>query len=145
MREGDSHRWLSRLAWFAGDRAVAVREGDRAVELLEAEPAGRELAMAYSNQAQLCMLADDVRGAVEAGSRAIELAEGLGETEILVHALNNVGAAQASRNLAGGVDKLKRSLALALENGHGGARRARLHEPGRGRGARCATTARRDG
>ena len=113
--EGDSHRWLSRLAWFAGDRAVAVREGRRAVELLEAEPPGRELAMAYSNQAQLCMLADDVRGAVEAGTRAIELAERLGETETLVHALNNVGSAEGSS--AGGGEKLKRSLALALEAG----------------------------
>ena len=115
VREGDSHRWLSRLAWFAGDRAVAVREARLALELLEAEPPGRELAMAYSNQAQLCALADDVTGAVEAGSRAIELAERLGETETLVHALNNVGSAEGP--VAGGVDKLERSLALALEAG----------------------------
>ena len=117
VREGDSHRWLSRLAWFAGDRAVAVGQARRAVELLEAEPPGAELAMAYSNQAQLCMLADDARGAIESGSRAIELAERLGETETLVHALNNVGAAEACRNLTGGGEKLKRSLALALESG----------------------------
>jgi DNA-binding CsgD family transcriptional regulator len=117
LREGDSHRWLSRLAWFAGERAVAVREARLALELLEAEPPGRELAMAYSNQAQLCVLGDDVRGAVEAGSRAIELAEQLGEMEILVHALNNVGSAEDPRNLAGDADKLKRSLALALEAG----------------------------
>jgi DNA-binding CsgD family transcriptional regulator len=61
------------------------------------------------------MLADDVRGAVEAGTRAIELAERLGETETLVHALNNVGSAEGSS--AGGGEKLKRSLALALEAG----------------------------
>src|SRR5262249_33133578 len=111
VREGDSHRWLSRLAWFAGDRAVAVREARVALELLEAEPPGRELAMAYSNQAQLCVLADDVGGAVAAGSRAIELAERLGETEILVHALNNVGSAEVCGNLADDPDKLERSLA----------------------------------
>ena len=115
VREGDSHRWLSRLAWFAGDRASAVLEARRAVELLETEPPGRELAMAYSNQAQLCMLAEDAAGAIERGSRAIELAERLGETEILVHALNNVGTAEAAGGRSDGIAKLHRSLALALE------------------------------
>lgn len=115
MREGDSHRWLSRLMWFAGDRATAVREARRAVELLETQSPGRELAMAYSNQAQLCMLAEDVAGATEAGGRAIALAERLGETEILVHALNNVGTAEAAGWRLEGVAKLKQSLALALD------------------------------
>jgi AAA ATPase domain len=49
--QGDAHRWLSRLAWFAGDNARAEDEARRAVELLEALPPGRELAMAYSNVA----------------------------------------------------------------------------------------------
>ena len=115
VREGDSHRWLSRLAWFAGDRATAVLEARHAIELLETEPPGRELAMAYSNQAQLCMLAEDVAGAIEAGSVAITLADRLGETEILVHALNNVGTAEAAMRRPDGVAKLERSLALALE------------------------------
>ena len=72
--------------------------------------------MAYSNQAQLCMLADDADGAVESGTQAIDLAERLGETEILVHALNNVGSAEAARKRPGGVAKLERSLALALDS-----------------------------
>jgi hypothetical protein len=46
---GDGHRWLSRLAWLAGDNDTAQVEGRRAVELLEREPPSRELAMAYSN------------------------------------------------------------------------------------------------
>jgi DNA-binding CsgD family transcriptional regulator/tetratricopeptide (TPR) repeat protein len=117
LREGDSHRWLSRLAWFDGDRATAVQEARLAIELLEGEPPGRELAMAYSNQAQLCMLADDMPGTIAAGTRAIELAERLGETETLAHALNNVGAAEALHYHPGGVEKLERSLALALEAG----------------------------
>jgi len=117
VREGDDRRWLSRLAWFAADRATAVREGRRAVELLEAEPPGRELAMAYSNAAQLAMLASDVGEATECGELAIALAERLGETEILVHALNNVGSAEVHGGLPGGVAKLERSLALAHEAG----------------------------
>jgi tetratricopeptide (TPR) repeat protein len=35
LRQGDAHRWLSRLAWFAGDNESAEREAAEAVELLE--------------------------------------------------------------------------------------------------------------
>jgi len=118
VREGDCRRWLSRLAWFAADRATAVREARRAVALLEAEPPGRELAMAYSNASQLAMLAGDLPEALECGELAIELAERLGETETLVHALNNVGAAGVSGRMPGATAELERSLALALEYGY---------------------------
>jgi DNA-binding CsgD family transcriptional regulator len=117
VREGDSRRWLSRLAWFDGDRVAAVTEARSAIDLLSREPPGRELAMAYSNQAQLCMLADDLPGASAAATRAIELADGLGETEILAHALTNLGGAQSLRVWPDGVAQLERSLALALEAG----------------------------
>ena len=118
VREGDSRRWLSRLTWFAGDREIAEREGRLAVELLEGEPPGRELAMAYSNASQLSMLAGRVPEALVDGDRAIALAERLGESEILVHALNNVGSAELSGQLPGGAAKLELSLALALECGY---------------------------
>jgi DNA-binding CsgD family transcriptional regulator/tetratricopeptide (TPR) repeat protein len=50
------------------------------------------------------------------GTRAIDLAEKLDATETLVHALNNVGAAELfARNEAGRI-KLEESLRLALEN-----------------------------
>jgi DNA-binding CsgD family transcriptional regulator/tetratricopeptide (TPR) repeat protein len=117
LGEGDSHRWLSRLSWFEGDNAGAEREAAEAVALLEELPPGRELAMAYSNVAQLRMLSSDVPGAVEWGERAIELAERLGETEILAHALNNVGTAEISIGAPGGAEKVERSLRLALDEG----------------------------
>lgn len=63
------------------------------------------------------MLASDVAGARDWGGRAIELAERLGETEVLVHALHNVGAAEVYANSPDGAEKLARSLALALEAG----------------------------
>jgi DNA-binding CsgD family transcriptional regulator len=117
LREGDSERWLSRLAWFHGDNRRAEEAAARAVALLEPLPEGRELAMAWSNVAQLRMLAWDRPGAVEWGTRAIALAERLGETEILVHALNNVGSSEWRDGDRSGPDKLERSLALALEAG----------------------------
>jgi DNA-binding CsgD family transcriptional regulator len=116
-RQGDAHRWLSRLIWFEGDNAAAENQARRAVELLERLEPGRELAMAYSNMAQLRMLASDQPGASTWGERALALAERLDETEIVVHALNNVGAAEMEAELAGGIAKLERSLQLALEAG----------------------------
>jgi DNA-binding CsgD family transcriptional regulator/tetratricopeptide (TPR) repeat protein len=112
-RQGDALRWLSRLAWFGGRNAEAERAGHAAVELLEGLEPGPELAMAYSNMSQLRMLADDTEAAVAWGGRAIELAERLGRGDILVHALNNVGSAEALTGSVGGRAKLERSLALA--------------------------------
>ncbi|HEX3214544.1 MAG TPA: LuxR C-terminal-related transcriptional regulator, partial [Actinomycetota bacterium] len=116
-REGDTLRWLSRLAWLQGRQAEAQRVGREAVELLDGLAPGPELAMAYSNLAQLGMLAHDVGAAVAWGGRAIELAERLGQTEILVHALNNVGTAELRAGRPSGRPTLDRSLALAEANG----------------------------
>jgi ATP/maltotriose-dependent transcriptional regulator MalT len=117
LREGDAHRWLSRLSWFRGDNAAAEREAREALELLEPLPPGRELAMAYSNNAQLGMLGGDTERAVTWGRKAIALAEQLGETEILAHALNNLGTAQYQYGDDEGRALIERSLALALDAG----------------------------
>jgi len=73
--------------------------------------------MAWSNMAQLRMLAADRDAAAIWGGQAIALAERVGDVEVVAHALNNVGAAERARGLADGTEKLERSLALALEAG----------------------------
>jgi hypothetical protein len=73
--------------------------------------------MAYSNRAQLAMLAEDNVQAMQWGERAIALAESLGDVETLVHALNNVGTAQLHAQDEQGRARLERSLRLALERG----------------------------
>jgi DNA-binding CsgD family transcriptional regulator len=117
-KEGDDLRWLSRLNWFAGDNAEAERTGREALAVLEPLPPGRELAWAYSNQAQLRMLSRDAAEAVSWGERAIALAERLDETEILVHALNNVGTAKLNVEDEDGLALVERSLALARQHGY---------------------------
>ncbi len=51
------------------------------------------------------------------GERAIELAGRLGETDTLVHALNNVGTAELLHGDLAGQAKLEQSLQLALDLG----------------------------
>jgi DNA-binding CsgD family transcriptional regulator len=73
--------------------------------------------MAYSNLAQLRMLEEDAPGAVRWGMQALALAETLGDDEIQVHALTNVGTAQYSRGEEEGRARLETSLRIALERG----------------------------
>jgi len=115
-RVGHTLRWLSRLAWVLGQKAAAQAYATEAVQVLEALPAGSELAMTYSNMAQLAMLADPAE-AIRWGERAIALSEQVGDVNTLVHALNNVGAAHLASQREHGWDLLERSLRLALEHG----------------------------
>lgn len=73
--------------------------------------------MAYSNKAQLTVLAQDTAEAIGWGERASSLAEQLGDVRTIVHALNNVGTAHLQDQHAHGWKLLERSLQLALEHG----------------------------
>ncbi|HJT58954.1 MAG TPA: AAA family ATPase [Ktedonobacteraceae bacterium] len=116
-RVGHTLRWLSRLSWFLGKSGEAQQYAAEAVHLLETFPPATELAMAYSNRAQLSMLADNITEAVQWGERAITLAESLGDAETLAHALINVGTAKLTGGDEQGRIHLERSLQLALEGG----------------------------
>ena len=114
---GQTLRWLSRISWFLGQSGEAEVYAAEAVQLLETLPPGVELAMAYSNRAQLSMLADNTAEAVRWGELAFALAESLRDAETLVHALNNVGTALLTAQDDQGRVHLERSLQLALERG----------------------------
>jgi tetratricopeptide (TPR) repeat protein len=114
---GAGHRWISRLAWFAGRRPLAEHHAALAVELLEGADDPRELGFAYSNRAQLAMLAGDAAAAVNWGERALRVAEELGDVELRAHALNNVGSARRLADESGGRALQLESIALAREHG----------------------------
>jgi ATP/maltotriose-dependent transcriptional regulator MalT len=112
---GAAQRWLSRLSWFLGRNDESERWASRAVATLEPLGEAAELAMAYSNVAQLRMLAGDAAETVRWGDRAIALARRLGDREVEMHALNNVGTALLTvDDSLDGVQRLARSLDMAL-------------------------------
>ncbi len=119
--EGDGLRLLSRFLWFGGRGEEAEAAGLEAVAVLEELPADAALARAYSNLAQLRMLAYDTTAAIEWGTRALRLASELGAEEIVVHALANVGTAEvlAGREAEGRAkleESLGRARALGLDD-----------------------------
>jgi DNA-binding CsgD family transcriptional regulator len=117
LREGDALRRLSRLSWFRGDRTASERDARAAVRILEELTPGPELAMAYSNLAQLSMLELNVPATLHWGQSAVELATGLDRVDIVAHALNNVGMAEYIANPSQQPTNLLRSLSISTAHG----------------------------
>ena len=117
LGEGDDERWLSRLHWYLGDGTGFRECAARAVAILAELPPGPELAMAYSSRAAPPMFDYDLAETAEWGGRALRLAEELGEHEVLIATIRNMGTVELSHGLAEGADKVHRSLDLALEAG----------------------------
>jgi DNA-binding CsgD family transcriptional regulator len=105
---------LTRFAWMCGLRSEAEKFCEEAIAVLQATPPGRELAWAYSHQSQLDMLASRMDSAISWGERALNLARQLGEQEIIIHALGNIGSALADDAGATGYAELNRSFELAV-------------------------------
>ena len=117
LRVGDAVRWQSRLLWCVGRAEESNALAAEAVALLEGLPRGRELALAYTSRSGLCMIDDDYAGAAEWGSKAMALAEDVGDVETLVSALSTVGAAELAGGFGDGSATLERGFALAKEAG----------------------------
>jgi len=117
LREGDALRALARLLGFAGHGAEAEAACRDAIALLEQLEPGPELARAYGKMAQRCCNWADYPGAIEWGNRALELAERLGQVETVVYVLTTIGSSELLQGVAGGREKLERSLAIAREAG----------------------------
>ncbi len=99
LEEGRLLCWLAEILWCPGRTQESAEAARRAVILLETLPPGGELALAYSEQ-----------GSPALGERAVELARELGDTELLVTALDSLGGLVFAD---GGKAKLEEALALA--------------------------------
>jgi DNA-binding CsgD family transcriptional regulator len=112
-RVGEGLRWLSRLHWWDDSRQAAEAAAARAVAVLETLPPGHQLAMAYSHQAQLDMLANRLEPALAWAGRALELARRLDDRETLTHALTNIGSVRLHDEDQGGRADLEEAFAVA--------------------------------
>ncbi len=118
LRVGGIHRGLGRIAWERGDTRAALEHTLAALEVLEAEPPGYELAQTYNALSQLCMFSSRLRESTAWGEKAIRLAREIGARDIEADALNNIGSSlleigEAER----GMEHLERSLELGKLSG----------------------------
>ena len=118
-RLGAAMNQISHHLRCAGRTTEAEEMGRQSLLILEevSSSAGRELAMAYSNLAFLSMNADDAESTANFGRHALELAEVLDATDVIVSVLNNLGTMELLNGAIQGRAKLERSLEIALRAG----------------------------
>ncbi|MGI5246705.1 ATP-binding protein [Dactylosporangium sp. CA-139066] len=116
-RVGAGLRWLSRMHWWDGNRRDAEATAARAIAVLETLEPGHLLAMAYSNQSQLDMLANRLEAAIHWAERAIATAQRLDDRETLTHALTNIGSARLLDADPAGRADLERAFDVAVAAG----------------------------
>ncbi|MDN5857016.1 MAG: LuxR C-terminal-related transcriptional regulator [Pseudonocardia sp.] len=117
LREGDSLRWLGRLAWQSDRAADADRLGREAIDLLERLPPGPELARAYAALAQRRAVNQSLDPAQPFAERALGLAEALGEAEIAAQATIDLGLIRGLRHEAQGVKQMEEGVRRARDVG----------------------------
>ena len=106
---------MSAVAYLGAEIEESRRLAQEAVDLLEELPAGPELARAYARMANQAQVFLDEEGTARWGKRALDLAEELGEAEVLVWTLTTMGVMDATADR--GTEKLERALTLALDHG----------------------------
>ena len=108
---GAGHRAISYFGWYAADRAITDREDDAAITILADAGDDRELGYALANHAYLRAHHGDPHEAAQAGTRALQIAQELGDPTLLATA--GIGVAVA-RLRAG--DLGARSELLAIQD-----------------------------
>src|SRR5262249_35532740 len=111
VKEGDALRRLGEFLWCPGRTVEAARLAREAVELLETEPPGSELAWAYTSLAANHSRATRTEEAVAWARRALDLAEKLGEEELAIEAEVIIASSE------GDVAKLEQQMERARRAG----------------------------
>jgi DNA-binding CsgD family transcriptional regulator len=112
LRQGDALRRLANQLGKDGAHAESEAATSEAVALLEQQPPGRELALAYNAMAAITGIADD-DGAVLWGKKAIEVAEQIGCLDAVGETLSIVGTAEVRQGNLDGLEKLEHSREIA--------------------------------
>ena len=116
-KEGEALSLLSRLQMCPGSVTEAEPAGVQAVEILEEFAPGASLALAYANLAAISMNREDADATALWVSRAIELAERIGDTNAHAHALNSLGTMDYLRGGSSARATGDRSIEFALATG----------------------------
>jgi DNA-binding CsgD family transcriptional regulator len=113
---GEISTRLGHTAKDRGDRVAALAHFRTAIAVLEAEPPGPELAMAYSSYGNFCRVCDSPDEGIEWGEKSLRLADALNDPQARADALVTIGVAVRNRGeLRRAVEYIERSLEVARE------------------------------
>lgn len=116
-KQGETLAVLAIMLRNHGYNAEAERANRAAIEILEALPAGPELALAYRVQSTLSLSKRDHAEAINWGERAIELSKGFGDENNQAMAHVAVGSAWLFIDYERGCEYLERRLQIAQDSG----------------------------
>jgi DNA-binding CsgD family transcriptional regulator len=88
-----------------------------AIQILETQPPGKELALAYRNQALLESINRNLKEAMVLAEKAVALAERYGDNRVLAMAYDTLGSNWLATDFERGSEYLKRCLTIAQEAG----------------------------
>lgn len=111
--EGDALRSLSSVLWCPGRSAEARTAGLAAVALLETQAYGPELVESYANLCFLCRVSFELDEAVRWGAKAKELANELGDDQLVNRVRVGTGYLEGVRDLRRGLRTLEQARRLA--------------------------------
>ena len=117
VREGAMLALLVNMLVGVGQNTEAQRYSREAIALLEAHPPGRDLALAYRMQANLCFLNHDYRDAIAWAEKSIVVSEGIDDRNAILSARNIIGIGRMYLDFEGGTRELEGSLAAARAAG----------------------------
>jgi tetratricopeptide (TPR) repeat protein len=117
VRQGDVLVKLSVLLWSQGETSHSQTLVRKAIELLEHESPGPELAVAYGSMSSKRLESGDAEEALSWAEKASALAEVLDTPDAKVIALERQGQARVDLDDFEGLIDLRKALDLALSNG----------------------------
>ena len=117
LKQGENLALLVIMHFGLGQNDEAEQASREAIEILEALPPSRELALAYRLQASMRMLHRDQQEAIRWGEKTIALAERFADAEILSSSYNTIGSAWMMTDFERGRQYLEQSLEIARQAG----------------------------
>lgn len=117
LKQGENLAHLMTPLNRVGQNAEAQQVSRAAIEILEALPPGRELALAYRMQAAVCLVNRDCEEALTWAEKALHLAEQSEDAEVLAAIHVTIGTAQLFLDYARGCEYLENKIAWAQHVG----------------------------
>ena len=113
--EAFAEAMLSHIAWYRGDGDAATRLIDRAVQLVDGQPASELKARVLARAAGRAQVAGRDADAVRLASEALTLADELNIVELQVHARVTLGSGRLGLGDLDGLHDMERAYALGLK------------------------------